>query len=379
MRQLLSTTFLFLLVPVVAAQTPPSFPPGKHGKGELVHLHGFPVLTVRGTPEEIGEQFGVLAVKNAPGIQPLLEQFLKDVNLENGYPALKLVARQLKKNYPKDHLVEMETAAKAGGHELDLLLFANGFYDLANSMGCATVVVEPSRSRAEGPLFGRNFDWVASKGIDRHTLMVVFRPEGKRAFATITISPILGCISGINEDGLAVTINEIHRHQSKDKPQFNWKGTPTMALFRRVLEECKTVNEAEEFVKKSDRTTTCCMTLCDTTSGAVFEMTPKTVVVRSSVNSLCCCTNHFCSDELGLGQSCQRFAMLKPLLQASEKLGVEEIFAQLDKVNQGNKTLQTMVFEPKALILHLKCGDTVTSASKKDAMKFDLGKLFGKR
>ena len=44
-----------------------------------------PVLTVRGKPAEIGEQFGVLAGRNAPGLDELHAQFLKDAKLEDGF------------------------------------------------------------------------------------------------------------------------------------------------------------------------------------------------------------------------------------------------------------------------------------------------------
>jgi len=64
--------------------------------------------------------------------------------------------------------------------------------------------------------------------------------------------------------------------------------------FRRVLEECGTVAEAEEVPPAPCRaTTTCCMTICDKDGGAVFELTPKSLEVRTHENGVCCCTNHF--------------------------------------------------------------------------------------
>jgi len=54
-----------------------------------------------------------------------------------------------------------------------------------------------------GPLFGRNFDWLPTKGITEHTLVVVYKGEGKRAFAAVTVTPIEGVISGMNDAGLS--------------------------------------------------------------------------------------------------------------------------------------------------------------------------------
>lgn len=376
LRRFLSTAVVLIVAAACPAQAPKTFPDAKHGNGGMRHVSGIPVLTVRGTPQEIGEQYGVLAVKNSPDLGGLLEAFLKDTKKEDAFDGIKLLSRTLKKNFPKDHLAEMDAAAKFGDRETDLLYFANTVYDLSSGMGCATVVVENGRSATGGPVFGRNFDWMASKGIDEHTFLAVYHPTGKKAFAAVMIAPITGCISGMNEDGLALTINEIHLDQSKDKPKFNWKGTPTLSLFRRVLEECATVSEAEALLKKAERTTTSCMTVCDPTGGAVFEITPKAVAVRKAVNDVCCCTNHFFSDDLGIGQKCKRLTKLLPLQTDDKKLGVADVFTALDGVNQGKYTLQTMVFEPKARTLHLKLGDTKTSATKKDTVTFDLAKLF---
>ncbi len=375
LRRCFALAIALAVAPAAFAQAP-TFPDASHKAGKLVHIGDIPVLTVQGTPEEIGEQYGVLAIKNAPGIDGLLAEFLKDTKQTDAFEGIKVLSKSLKKNLPKDHLVEMDAAAKAAGREPELLYFSNTVYDLSSGMGCSTVIVEPGRSVTGNTIFARNFDWMNSKGIDRHTLVVVWKPTGKKAFATITISPLSGCISGMNEDGLAVTINEIHLKQSKDKPTFNWKGTPTLALYRRVLEECSTVAEAEALLRKSERTSTSCMTACDEKGGAVFEITPKAIVVRKAKNDVCCCTNHFCSDELGIGQKCDRLPKLEALQGADGKLGVEDAFKSLHDVNNGKFTLQAMVFEPKARTLHLKLGDTVKSATTMKAATLDLGKLF---
>ena len=53
---------------------------------------------------------------------------------------------------------------------------------------------------------------------------------------------------------------------------------------------------------------------------------------------------------------------------------ITAVFSQLDDVNQGKHTIQSMVFEPTERRLHLKVGSE--PATKLDAKTFDLGKLF---
>jgi isopenicillin-N N-acyltransferase-like protein len=364
-----------LLAPLARGADPKPFPEAKHGKGELRYLNGVPVLIVRGKPAELGEQFGRLAVLNAPDLAGLHDRFLKDAGQEKRYPLIAAMAQTLKPNFPPHLLTEIEAAAKESDRELSLLLFANTVADLSSGLGCSTVVVEKERSATGAPLFGRNFDWLPTKGITDHTLVVVYKGEGKRAFAAVTISPISGVISGMNDAGLAITINEISIKKSKDKAAFNWKGTPLLLAFRRVLEECGSVAEAEKLLRQIPRTTTCCLTLCDPNGGAVFEITPTNLEVRTAENGVCCCTNHFRTEKLCVEDKCWRYAKLAPL-QAKDgpKLGIKDVFARLDEVNQGQNTLQCMVFEPATRVLHLAYSQG--NATRATPHKLDLGKLF---
>ena len=143
--------------------------------------------------------------------------------------------------------------------------------------------------------------------------------------------------------------------------------------FRQVLEECATVAEAEALLRGMTRTTTACLTICDAKGGAVFEITPKTLVVRRATNGVVCCTNHFRSEALGKPTKCWRYDALDPLHAQTAKLGVADVFGRLDAVNQGKFTLQSMAFEPAARKWHLKVGSE--PASKLDARVFDVGAM----
>jgi hypothetical protein len=379
MPRLLSAAFLLVFSPAAFAVDPASsFPPAKHGKGELKYVEGVPVLVVRGNPPEMGDQFGVLAIKNAPDVDGLHKRFLQDAGQEKRYPLILAMSGQLKDNFPEHHLAELRAAAKATNRDEGLLLFANTIADLTSGMGCSTIVVEKERSTTGGPLFGRNFDWLPTRGITEHTLVVVYKGEGKRAFAAVTVTPIAGVISGMNDAGLSVTINEILLRQSKDHAKFNWKGTPLLLAFRRVLEECATVAEAEKLLRAMPRTSSCCLTVCDKNGGAVFEITPDNLEVRSPQNGVTCCTNHFRTEKLCVDNKCWRYDKLEPLCRpGSAKLGVADVCAHLDEVQQGKHTLQSMVFEPAARVLHLAYG--TGPATRLPQAKLEVGKLFDEK
>jgi isopenicillin-N N-acyltransferase like protein len=339
-------------------------------------VDGIPVVTVGGTPAEIGEQLGELVGKNASDPVPVLERFLADAKLKGVLPLLKGQAIKLKPNIPADHLAEMEALAKTAGYDLSTLLVSNCIYDFSSGMGCSTLTAEKDRSATGGVLFGRLFDWRPTKGLSERTAVVVVKPEKKHAFAMITITPITAVVSGMNDAGLCVTINEIALKSAKDKAEFNWEGVPTLHAFRRVLEECATVADAEKLLKGMKRTTAACMTIADEKGGAVFEITPKSVETRAASHGVCCCCNDFRTDALATkAKPCVRLEKLLKAEGTADKLSVADVFDRLDAVHQGKMTMQAMVFEPAKRTVHLKIADGSESATKLKAVKLELFKF----
>ena len=149
--------------------------------------------------------------------------------------------------FPEDNRKELIAAAKTAGVDIRLLTALNLIPDLAKLGGCSTVVVEPTRSSTGAPLFGRNLDWPPHEDLPEFTLVVLTKATGKRAVAAITFPVILGVLSGMNDAGLCLTINEITASKDKSGPDLN--GVLMMFLFRKILEECTTVDEAEKMLR----------------------------------------------------------------------------------------------------------------------------------
>ena len=135
---------------------------------------------------------------------------------------------------------------------------------------------------------------------------------------------------------------------------------PYALCFRRLLEECTTVAEAEKLLKSMRRTTRVNLAISDKTRGAVFEITPKQVVVRSSADGYCPCTNHFRMPELATWTDCRRYGILEQIKDEG-KLSVAKLSYKLNQAAHSSATLQTMIFEPATLKLHLAIGEPPTS------------------
>lgn len=354
------------------------YPEATSGAGKVEYVNGFPVITLEGTPDEIGTQYGELVLKPAKPLIGRVDTYMKQIGWEKAFPTMVKLAGLVFVNFPPDYQKELRTVSKTAGVEQNLLTALNAIPDLAKLGGCSTLVVEPKRSTTGGPLFGRNLDWPPFEGLPDFSTVIVFRPKGKQAFAAVTFPMLIGCLSGMNEAGLSLAINEIR--ESKDKSSArNIAGTPMMLLFRRILEECKTIDEAEALLKKADRTTYFCLTLCDQQSSCVLEVTTKNVVRRISSNDVCCCTNHFRTDELSVTTKCDRYPKLAAFQAKLQPMNVNDVYAALGQVHQGANTVQSMIFEPKTLTLHVAKGDAKKSATDFPLTKIELKEFFERK
>lgn len=361
-RLSMSMILLFLLLagPTSSAGESFRYPSAKHGKGELRYLNGLPVLTVTGTAEEIGAQIGVLALKPAKGFSEQVQELVKAWGLEKAYPVLIRTAAFLAPQFPPEHLKELDAAARVAGVDRNLLVFVNTLFDMQKLWSCSALMIEPERSATQGPLFGRNLDFPPFGRVHEYSLVTVYRQRGKYAFASIGFPGLFGCASGINERGLTVAwldVSSVH----DGSQAFNPTGIPLVCCFRRVLEECATIEEAEKLLRSMRRTRAANLAVCDPKGAAVLEITPKNVVVRSATDGICSCTNHFRTTILAEDLNCRRYEALEKS-RTLAKLSLADVVKHLHAANQGPATMQTMVFEPATLRLHLAFGKGPSSA-----------------
>ena len=383
LRILAPAVLLVVCLPLSAAQPWQAFAEGTHGKASLRYINGLPVLTVAGTPEEMGEQVGALTSKPLRQISAYPRLLLSLARGRASWERLVGTSKKLLPGFPSDYQKEMDALAKSSKVDSELLLVGNTFPDILKAGGCSTIIVEAERSATHEPLFGRNLDYPSLGFLYNYSLVTIYHPTGKHAFASVGFPGMLGCVSGMNDAGLAVATLEVY--YSKDgAPRLNLAGTPYTLCFRRILEECTTVAEAERLLRSMKRTTMNNLAVCDRSGGAVFEITSRSLVVRKPVEDLCCCTNHFRTEQLAPDatprmlalQKCRRFACLREAASMAH-LGLPDIARKLNEVNQGSHTLQSMIFEPATLKLHLAAGRPPASALPMKTI--DLAPLFERK
>jgi isopenicillin-N N-acyltransferase like protein len=366
---------LVLVTATVAARAAEKrfFPEARFEKGQLKYIDHLPVLIVAGTPQEMGRQEAALVGDVTKTLAGYPRQLMTLSGGDKHWDKCVAMAETLVSHAIPAHRDELRSFAAKAGVGNDLLDVANTIMDLhRGGFGCSSLMIEPAKSRSGGVLFGRNLDFYSLGILNRYGLVAIYRPGGKHAFASVGFPGLVGCLSGMNDAGLAMAVHEV-RLTADGAPLLNSKAMPYTLCFRRILEECTTIQQAERLLRASERSTILSLAICDRTGSGVLEITPKTVVLRRGSDGMCVNTNHFRSDALCVLKICPRYAQLSKAA-AMEKLGVSEVFKKLDEVNQDARTVQSMVFEPGPLVLHVAMGSI--PATKGPLRTLELKPLF---
>jgi hypothetical protein len=352
------------------ADPPFRFPEGKCPHGELKYINGIPVLTVDGTPEEIGTAAGRLALQPAKRMASYPDDILREYYLAMFRIPLLHAGRLMVQRFPDDYRWEMEAVAAAAEVDRDLVVLGNTMFDLKKVIACSALLVEPDHSSTGGTLMGRNLDFPSLGYAHEYCLVTVYRPQGvKHAFATVGFPGVVGCLSGMNDAGLAVAVLEVAQVKMGER-RFDGSGTPYALCYRRLLEQCSTIDEARAMLESMKRTGLSNLVVADRDGVATFEVTPERVAIRRGQKGTCVCTNHFCTDELkptvGINffSTYDRFATLTKVGELQRPLGPADLQLGLHAASHPKFTLQTMIFECGTLRVHLAAGTVPSSAGE---------------
>jgi predicted choloylglycine hydrolase len=347
--------------------------------GELKYRDGFPVLVVSGTPEQMGDAVGSLAVRPAPKVLRYPRELLKLHGIDALWSVFVRSGRQMYRHFPADYRTELEALVKAGHVDRDAVVTGNTLFDLKKVVNCSALLIAGDRSATGGPVLARNLDHPSLGYVHEYSLVTVYRPAGKHAFVSVGFPGLVGCLSGMNDAGLAVAILEVYEVKQGER-YFDPDGVPYALCYRKILEECSTIAEAKKLLEGLRRTTTTNLAVADRKGVAVLEVAPQRVEQRTPDLGVLVCTNHFCTPALraarpiDVNDSLTRFEGLGKARQATARLTLDDLRKHLDANNLGELTLQTMAFDTANLRLHLSLGPPPASAVPLKCI--DLGPLF---
>ena len=252
------------------------------------------------------------------------------------------------------------------------MLLAHCFLDLSPMTACSTVTLPASMSADGVARFGRNLDFPSFNVADKLSMVQVYRPAGRHAFMAVGWPGLAGVLSGMNEHGLALANMEVTRGRRLPT------AMPYVLLYRTVLEQCKTTEEAIDLLRTTPRQSANNLMIMDAAGDrAVVEITPEAVHVRRAADEQALVsTNHQRGDDCETAGRCRRFdTLVEESGDRRGRIDVKAIQSMLADVSQGRMTLQSMVFEPSTRVMYLSTGK---DAARKTFYRLDLKKHFAR-
>jgi predicted choloylglycine hydrolase len=327
-----------------------------------------PVIDLSGTGSDIGREH---AEALGDGIRTLHGRYITAYFRSATAKFLAMTAASLfEPKIAPEHMAEVKALASYTSIDPRQMLLAQCFLDLSPMTACSTVTLPASASPDGVARFGRNLDFPSFDVADKASVVLVYRPADHYAFASVAWPGMVGVLSGMNEHGLTLANMEVKRGARVPS------AMPYTLLYRSVLERCKTVDEAVEFLRDTPRQSANNLMLMDAGGErAVVELTPDSVTVRrGSEGAALISTNHQRGQEADEPGRCRRYDYLnrnsKQNFGHIDVAGVESLLAG---VAQGNRTLQSMVFEPANRVIYLSTGK---NAATREFHRLDLRKHF---
>ena len=176
------------------------------------------------------------------------------------YLLRKILAWYNRKMYlyiPEEYKAEILGLSKYAGDTYDEIaspymrvLYLHGAHDIGHAMqdlalvGCSSFAVWGDKTDDGSLLIGRNFDFYAGDDFSKNKIIEFVSPTDGYKFMSVTWAGMIGVTSGMNEQGLTVTINA-------GKSDIPWVAkTPISIVTREILQYASNIEDAIAIAKK---------------------------------------------------------------------------------------------------------------------------------
>ena len=144
-------------------------------------------------------------------------------------------------------------------------------------VGCTSFAVWGRESADSSLLMARNFDFYMGEEFAKNKLVLFEKPDSGYAYVSVTWPGMLGVVSGMNTQGLAVTINA----SKLEVPSSS--ATPISILVKSILQYASNIEEAET-IASSFKTFVCESILVGSANdgrAVIIEKTPSAMGIYS--------------------------------------------------------------------------------------------------
>ena len=197
-----------------------------------------------------------------------------------------------------------EIAAGAAGFQPDpyadmfptfqRFVYLNALYDISLSfegsplIGCTTFTFDGAATSDGSGLLARAFDFEVDDIFDRRKAVFLVRETGKIPFASVAWPGLVGVVSGMNLEGVAVVV---HGGRARE-PQA--MGEPVVHALRRVLSDAHTTEDAARLLSEQAPMVSHLVIVTDAHGhSAVIERAPGVKDTVRVLPARAATTNHF--------------------------------------------------------------------------------------
>jgi len=281
-------------------------------------------------------------------------------------------------------------------------LYLHGAHDIGHALqdlalvGCSSMAVWGDKTEDGSLILGRNFDFYVGDEFAEDKIIAFVTPDDGHPFMMVTWGGMIGAVSGMNKEGLTITINA-----GKSEIPLVAK-TPISILAREILQYATTIDEAIAIAKKRQVfvSESIMVGSAKDKKAVLIEVSPEKLGVYDvQNNNQLVCSNHFqseayLSDKRNLTQikeshSKYRFDRMQELLIEKEKMTPQkmaEILRDKDglhdlKLGYGNEKALNQLMSHHAVIFKPEQRMVWVSSNPYQLGEFvayDLNKIFSK-
>ncbi|KFF07374.1 acyl-CoA--6-aminopenicillanic acid acyl-transferase [Flavobacterium reichenbachii] len=293
-------------VPVVTKLSDSAFISGKNSF--LKNKQGLWELYAEGDPLEIGLNTGALTDSLLKKQQQIFFSKITDIvpskfqqKLLRSF--LKWYNRKLYLNVTNEYQAEIYGLSEYTSHEFDNIgpqyqrsLYLHAAHDLGHALqdlalvGCSSFAAWGEKSEDGNLILGRNFDFYVNDAFAENKIAAFINPKEGHPFMMVTWPGMIGAVSGMNLEGITVTINA-----SKSEIPLTAK-TPISILTREILQYAKNLDEAVSIAKKRKVfvSESIMVGSANDNKAILIEVSPEKMDVYDVPNtSQLICSNHF--------------------------------------------------------------------------------------
>ena len=207
---------------------------------------------------------------------------------------------------PEEYKSEILGLSKFAGEEYDEIaspymrvLYLHGAHDIGHALqdlalvGCSSFAAWGDKTKDGSLIIGRNFDFYAGDDFSKNKIIAFINPTEGYKFMSVTWAGMVGVASGMNEQGLTVTINA----GKSDIPLA--AKTPISIVTREILQYASNIEEAIAIAKKRKVfvSESIFVGSANDKKAVLIETAPDNFGVYEVENTdHLICTNHFQSD-----------------------------------------------------------------------------------